>query len=179
MRPMLLAVIAAVALPIVVRAQEGARLTRGRVLAEAVSSYSDTGQFFVVLASARPFTVLGYYRTRAAGDSAAGRAGATYHADGPHRGPTTRLWEILSITVRVRTDSGERELHYDPRTVDAVFLSMSAVRKFMLPYYRRLYGSEYAEAVAAVIAVPRPPTPPCHRLSFPCIADSTLVPQVR
>jgi hypothetical protein len=175
---MLLAVIAAVSLPAALPAQRRARVTPSRVLAEAVSSYSDTGQFFVVAASARPFTVLGYYRTRPAADSAVARAGATYRIHGPYRGPATRdPWEVLSITVRVRTESGERELHYDPGTVDAVFLSMSAVRKFMLPYYRRVYGSEYAEAVAAVIAVPRPPSPPCHRLSFPCIADSTLTPR--
>lgn len=179
MRPMLLAVIAAVSLPIALSAQKGARLTQRRVLEEAVSSYSDTGQFFVVAKNVRPFTVLGYYPTRESADSAGARAGAAYRPYGPYRGPTTRdPWKVLSITVRVRTDSGERELHYDPRTVDAVFLSMSAVRKFMLPYYRRLYGSEYAEAVGAVILVPGPPTPPCHRMSFPCIADSLLVPRL-
>jgi hypothetical protein len=63
--------------------------------------------------------------------------------------------------------------------VDAVFLSMSAVRKFMLPYYKEQYGQDFADAVAAVIVVPRQPTPPCHKLSFPCFADSLLVPTVR
>jgi hypothetical protein len=81
--------------------------------------------------------------------------------------------------VRVRTSSGERELHYDPSTVDAVFLSMSAVRKFMLPYYKKLYGDEFANAVAAAIVVPIPKTPPCHRMSFPCFADSLGVPEIR
>jgi hypothetical protein len=175
MRPMFLALMAAVSLPAALSAQRGERLTQRRVLAEAVSSYSDTGQFFLVGANVRPFRVIGYYRTRAAADSAAARAGATYRAYGPYRGPTTRdPWEVLSITVRVRTDSGERELHYDPRTVDAVFLSMSAVRKFMLPYYRRLYGDEVARSIEAMILVPRPPTPPCHMMSVPCNADSLL-----
>ncbi len=176
MRPTLLAVIAAVSLPIALEAQQAARLTQRRVLEEAVSSYSDTGQFFLVAKNVRPFTVIDYYPTREAADTAAARAGETYRSYGPYRGPTTRdPWRVLSITVRVQTDSGERELHYDPRRVDAVFLSMSAVRKFMLPYYRRLYGNEFAEAVAAVILVPTPPTPPCHRMSFPCISDSLLV----
>ena len=179
MRPMLLAAMAALSLVSTLPAQKGARLTQTRVLDEAVSSYSDTGQFFLVAKHVRPFTPLGYYKTRAAADSAAARAGDAYRAFGPYRGPTTRdPWEVLSITVRVRTDSGERDLHYDPRTVDALFLSMNAVRKFMLPYYKRLYGSEYADAVAAIIVVPRPPTPPCHMLSFPCMADSLLVPRV-
>jgi len=176
---MLLAVIAAISLPIALNAQKSARLTQRRVLDEAVSSYSDTGQFFIVAKNVRPFTVLGYYPTRESADSTANRAGAGYRPFGPYRGPSTRdPWQVLSITVRVRTDSGERELHYDPRRVDAVFLSMSAVRKFMLPYYRRLYGSQYADAVAAIIVVPLPPTPPCHMMSFPCTADSLLVPRV-
>ena len=179
MRPMLIAVIA-LSLPALLPAQRGARLTQQRVLQEAVSSYSDTGQFFVVAATARPFTVLGYFKTREAADSAAASRTTGYTTSGPYPGLVTRdPWEVLSITVRVRTDSGERELHYDPRTVDAVFLSMSAVRKFMLPYYRRLYGDAYANALALAITVPRPPTPPCHRMSFPCTVDSLLVPQPR
>lgn len=184
MRPMLVAAIAAAAgaaAAIAIRAgmSERPRLTQERVLAEAASSYSDTGQFFLVGATVRPYTPVGYYPTRAAADSAAARAGASYQASGPYSGLVMRdPWEVLAITVRVRTEGGERDLHYDPRTVDAVFLSMSAVRKFMLPYYKRLYGSEFADAVAAVLAVPRPPTPPCHRMSFPCTLDSLLVPRV-
>lgn len=176
MRPLLLAVIiAGISLPSILPAQQSDRLTRRRVLQEAATSYSDTGQFFIVAATARPFTVLDYFRTRAEADSAAAsRAG--FGVYGPYRGPATRdPWQVLSITVRVRTDSGERELHYDPRTVDAVFLSMSAVRKFMLPYYGRLYGNDYVQALEAAILVPRPPTPPCHRMSFPCTFDSLLV----
>jgi len=186
MRPTLLAVIAAVvgavvALAIRAGMSDRGRLTQERVLAEAVSSYGDTGQFFLVAANVRPFTPVGYYATRAATDSAAARAGAGYGVYGPYRGLATRdPWQVLAITVRVRTDSGEGELHYDPRRVDAVFLSMSAVRKFMLPYYRRLYGSDFADAVAAVIVVPRPPKPPCHMMSFPCTSfDTILVPELR
>jgi hypothetical protein len=185
MRPMLVAVIAAVigalaATAIRAALSERPRLTQERVLAEAVSSYSDTGQFYLVTANARPFTPVGYYPTRPAADSAVARAGAGYGAHGPYRGPATRdPWRVLSITVRIQTEAGERELHYDPHRVDAVFLSMSAVRKFMLPYYRRLYGDDFADAVAAVIAVPRPPTPPCHMMSFPCTADTLVVPVLR
>jgi len=175
MRPTFLALLAAVSLPAVLSAQRGERLTQRRVLAEAVSSYRDTGQFFLVGATVRPFTVVGYYPTHEAADSAAARAGVTYRAYGPYRGPARRdPWEVLSITVRVRTDSGERELHYDPRRVDVVFFSMSAVRKFMLPYYRRLYGDEVAQSIEAMILVPTPPTPPCHMMSVPCNADSLL-----
>jgi hypothetical protein len=177
MRPTLLAVIAAVSAATALSAQKqaGGRLTQDRVLAEAVSSYSDTGEFFLVGATVRPFTVIGYFRTRGAADSAATRAGSQYRAYGPYQGQRTRdPWEVLSITVRVRTDSGERELHYDPRTVDAVFLSMSAVRKFLVPYYRRVYGPGVAASVEPMILAPTPPTPPCHTMSVPCTADSLL-----
>jgi len=175
MQPALIAALLAVALPAILPAQRAA-LTQRRVLEEAVSSYSDTGHFFVVASTVSPFTPLDYYRTREAADTAAGRAGTTYHVYGPYRGPRTRdPWRVLSITVRVQTDSGERELHYDPRTVDAVFLSMSAVRKFLVPYYRRLYGPEIATMVEPMVLVPRPPTPPCHRMSVPCTIDSLLV----
>jgi hypothetical protein len=186
MRPMLVAAIAAVAGALAATAirscrSERPRLTQERVLAEAVSSYSDTGQFYLVASNDRPFTPFGYYPTRAAADSAAAHAGAGYGVHGPYSGPTTRdPWQVLSISVRVRTDSGERDLRYDARRVDAVFLSMSAVRKFMLPYYKELYGDDFASAVAAVIVVPRPPTPPCHMMSFPCTSvDSILVPTLR
>ncbi|PYP57388.1 MAG: hypothetical protein DMD40_08600 [Gemmatimonadetes bacterium] len=180
MRPMVVAAIAAVvgaAAATVIRAalSERPRLTQERVLAEAVSSYGDTGQVFLVGATVRPFTVIGYYPTRAAADSAATRAGASYRAYGPYRGLATRdPWQVLAITVRVRTDSGERELHYDPRTVDAVFLSVSAVRKFMLPYYRRLYGAAVADTVQAIILGVPLPRPPCHAFSMPCMSDSLL-----
>ncbi len=183
MRPMLVAAIAAVvgaAAALIIRAalSERPHLTRERVLAEAASSYNDTGTFFVVGDTARPYTVIGYYPTLGAADSAAARAGARYRASGPYRGLDKRdPWQVLAITVRVRTDSGERELHYDPQTVDAVFLSMSAVRKFMLPYYHRLYGPSYADAVEAAMLVPtppKPPTPPCHMMSVPCTFDGRL-----
>jgi hypothetical protein len=176
MRTLLLAAIAFVALTTLACPP---RLTQERVLAEAVSSYGDTGQVFVVANTVTPYAPLGFYPTRAAADSAAARAGDTYRAFGPYHGLAARdPWEVLSITVRVRTAGGERELHYDPRTVDAVFFSSSAVRKFLLPYYKKLYGDDFANAVAVVVGVPRPPTPPCHKLSFPCTVDSLLVPML-
>lgn len=150
-------------------------VTQERVLAEAVSSYSDTGQFYVVARATRPFTPAGYYRTHAGADSAVLRAGAGYRAFGPFSGVARRdPWQVLAITVRVRTDSGERDLHYDPRIVDAVFLSTSAVRKFMLPYYRRVYGGDVADALEATITGPIIPRPPCHAMSVPCTADTLL-----
>jgi hypothetical protein len=181
MRPMFLALMAAASLPIVLQAQARPMARRQRIaLREAASSYIQPGEFYLVAANVRPYTVIGAYPSRAAADSAATRAGATYRTFGPYHGPRTAdPWEVLSITVRVRTDSGERELHYNPRTVDAVFLSMSAVRKFLVPYYRELYGPAVGNSVPALILSPRPPTPPCHMMSVPCTVDSLLPLPVR
>ena len=154
---------------------ERPRLTQERVLAEAVSSYTDSGEFFVVADTVRPFTPFGYYTAREAADSAATRSGG-YRVFGPYRSAAHDPWRVLAVTLRVRTDSGERDVHYDPRTVDAVFLTMNAFRKFMLPYYRRLYGSEVSDSVAVIIIPPppRPPTPPCHAMSVPCTSVGTI-----
>lgn len=153
------------------------RLTQERVLAEAVSSYADTGQFFVAASTVTPFTPLGYYRSRATADSAVGRAGGSYRVFGPYPGlARPDPFRVVSVTVRVRTDSGERDLHYLPGT-DAVFLTVSAMQKFMIPYYRRLYGNDYAETLDSIVLVPappRPPTPPCHLMSVPCTSTTLL-----
>ena len=150
------------------------RLTQERVLAEAVSSYPDTGAFFVVADTLRPFTPRGYYTTRVAADSVSRSGG--YRAYGPYPSTTRDPWRVVAITVRIRTDSGERDVHYDPRTVDAVFLTSSAFRKFMIPYYRHLYGDEVADSVALIIVPPppRPPTPPCHAMSVPCTSTGII-----
>jgi len=176
MRPMLLALMAAVSLPLALQAQARPMPRRQRIaLREAVSSYSHPGEFFLVAANVRPYTVIGAYPTRGAADSAAAGAGAVYRTFGPYQGPRAAdPWEVLSITVRVRSGGEERTLEYNPRTVDAVFLSMSAVRKFLVPYYRGLYGRAVADSLPRLILVPTPPTPPCHAFSFPCMADSLL-----
>ncbi|HTI04918.1 MAG TPA: hypothetical protein VL549_06355 [Gemmatimonadales bacterium] len=179
MRPVLIALISAVvgaAVALLVHgmiANRGKGVTQQRVLAEAINSYSDTGQFYLVAATTHPFTPAGYYHTRGGADSAATGAGGSYRTFGPYQGLAKRdPWQVLAITVRVRTDSGERDLKYDPRIVDAVFLSTGAVRKFMLPYYERLYGRDVANAVEATILGPIIPQPPCHAMSVPCASDT-------
>src|SRR5260221_11264200 len=95
MRPMLVAAIAAAvgaAAALIIRAalSERPHLTRERVLAEAASSYNDTGTFFIVGDTARPYTDIGHYPTLGAADSAAARAGAGYRSPGPYPGPDKR-----------------------------------------------------------------------------------------
>lgn len=172
MRPMLLALIAAAVLPAISPAQ-ALPLRQRRALREAASSYRQPGEFFLVAANVRPYTVIGAYPTREGADSAARTAGAVYRSFGPYHGPATAdPWEVLSITVRVRTGGGERTLEYNPRTVDAVFLSTSAVRKFLIPYYTSVYGHAVADSFATLVL--RVPVPICHAFSIPCTSDSLL-----
>jgi len=178
---MLLAVFA-VSLPIALSAQKPTLPRRQRLaLREAASSYNQPGQFFLVAATTSPYTVIDAYATRDAADSGARRAGDLYHVYGPYTGPATAdPWQVLSISVRVRTARGDTTVEYNPRIVDAVFLSMSAVRKFLVPYYTRIYGPHVGDSLsAAILAVPVP-RPPCHALSMPCMGDSLLwMPAVR
>jgi hypothetical protein len=143
---------------------------KSRVLAEAVSSYRHAGEFYLVGARVSPFTVVGAFASPDSARRAARLAGRLYEVSGPYRGSGTRTpWEVLSVTVRIRDAAGrEQTLQYDPRTVDAVFLTMQAVDKFMMPYYTNLYGRPYADSVRRAVVEETPPKPPCHRYSFPC-----------
>ena len=146
-----------------------AALLKRRVIAEAVSTYRDSGTFFLVGARSYPFTVVGAYASREEADRVARAAGRMFEVSGPHTArPRPTPWQVLSVTVRIRgADGREQTLEYDPRTVDAVFLTMPAVEKFMAPYYTRLYGRGYVDTLIAELEQP-PPKPPCHRYSIPC-----------
>src|SRR2546422_11611865 len=99
MRPMLLALMAAVSLPIALQAQARPMPRRQRIaLREAVSSYSHHGEFFLVAANVRPYTVIGADPTRGAADSAAAGAGGGLCTFGPYHGPrAAEPWEAFSI----------------------------------------------------------------------------------
>lgn len=176
MRPMFLAVLAALTVPMVLTAQKPGRTVRQRrALLEAASSYSQPGDFYLVGANITPYTVVGAYPVREAAESAAASRGGTYQVYGPYHGPATAdRWQVLSVSIRVRTDRGDTTVEYNPRNVDAVFLTMSAVRKFMLPYYRSVYGPQVADSLARIIITVPVPRPPCHALSMPCMGDSLL-----
>jgi hypothetical protein len=149
--------------------------TKQRVLAEATTTYRHPGTFYLVGARAYPYTVTGAFMTR---DSADRVAAPAEEVSGPYQGPQARpAWDVLSVTVRVRTADGrEQTLQYDPRGVDAVFLTIQAVDKFMVPYYTTLYGRGFADSVRAAVIGGAPPKPPCHRYSFPCYPAPDMVP---
>jgi hypothetical protein len=63
---------------------------------------------------------------------------------------------VLSITVRVRTGDGtERVVEIDPTENDALFWSLDAADKFLVPFYSATKGFEYASNVRdAIIVIP-------------------------
>ncbi len=174
MRPMVVAAIAAAAgaaAAVAIRAaiSERPRLTRARVLAEAVTTYRYPGQFFLVGHTAYPYRVIAAFATRDSAARFAADSGARLEVSGPYTGPgSAPPWEVLSVTVRVRTADRDTTLQYDPRSADAVFLTMQAVDKFMIPYYRGRYGRAFADSIRQVVIDRQPPIPPCHAFSMPC-----------
>lgn len=69
---------------------------------------------------------------------------------------------LLSITVRLRTrDGAERVVEIDPKDSDALFWTLGAVERFLLPFYCATKGFDFAEDVhsklvdeAGIIRVP-------------------------
>lgn len=149
--------------------------TKDRVIAEALSSLQP-GNFYLVLERAYPFTVVGAYESvDSARAAVAGDMAPRYEVSGPHRSTGARTpWHVVSVQLRVRgSDGREQNVEYDARSVDAIFLSMPAVDKFVVPYYARVYGRPYADSIRAILlggGVPGGglPSPPCHRYSFMC-----------
>lgn len=59
--------------------------------------------------------------------------------------PRLPLQDIAEITISVRTRGGEMiSSRFEPGEVDAVFFTLSAIDKFVLPYYERVLGAAQA-----------------------------------
>lgn len=57
----------------------------------------------------------------------------------------TSIDNVLSVTLTVRTKDGRSmSTTVPPEHAEAFFLTMSAVDKFLMPYYTQLFGAEYA-----------------------------------
>src|SRR5205807_3069172 len=62
----------------------------------------------------------------------------------------TPVDSIASVSVTFAlTDGSTRRATYRPQEAEAVFLTMSAVDKLLIPYYTMIYGVDYARAERA------------------------------
>jgi hypothetical protein len=128
-----------------------------RALAEAADGYRTGQPVWVVASHAGPPYVVGVYPTR---DSAArvARESAGRDVFGPYvtaadqTRPDSPTLVGAVLTFRM-PDGRQVPVNIDLKRVDALFLSMSAVDKFVVPYYTRLYGPGYASRVRGLMAV--------------------------
>jgi hypothetical protein len=121
-----------------------------RVLAEAADAHR-TGQPVYLVADRRfPHRVIGHFDSRAEAMEMRSDSGSSYGVFGPFVTPPDSVSaaapKLMNVRLTFKTPQGAtRTKEVDPRQVDALFMSMSAVDKFMIPYYARLYGPEYAQ----------------------------------
>jgi hypothetical protein len=146
-------------------------------LAEALDGNRTGVPVFIVASYDSMSPVRGVFTTRAAADTLAHRLGTSYDVFGPfvaaHEPQMTKvchhdgylsyaepicplvapiaLANIAGYTLRVRMrDSSTRDIPIG-RNIDAIFLSVPAIDKFMIPYYARIIGVDSAAALRASI----------------------------
>lgn len=119
-----------------------------RRLAEAADGYRTGETVYFVMSVAPPHEVIGTHPD--ASSAAAEAARATKEYGGEQRfavsPPCTtppdhpRTGEVLSVSIRVRTPGGEEQITIEPRTHDALFWSLAAIDKLVIPYYALIHG---------------------------------------
>ena len=122
-----------------------------RRLAAAIDGVRTGEPVYLVAAERSPHQVLGAYSTEADARAAAAAAAAPHGVHGPYatRDPEggAGAGTVEDVVVTVRLADGTREARrFAPDQVDALFLNLAAVDKFLVPYYAGQYG--VAEAVS-------------------------------
>ena len=148
-----------------------------KVLGEAVDGYRTGQPVYVVAAFRSPYPVYGVFSSRDSAMSALPRAGRGYSVFGPYVAPpdgpgevryalracphywptvykcptrsfTVGASQVDSVRVTVFVKSGPPQFTTYPRAeVDALFFTLSAIDKFVIPYYQRLLGAAYADSL--------------------------------
>jgi hypothetical protein len=120
-----------------------------RVLAEAADADRTGRPVFFVADHRFPHQVVGPFGSRGEAERVRADSGATFGVFGPYTTavePTSdTASRVVGIRLTVRTQRGQETIEVDPRKVDALFLSGTATDKFVIPYYGRIYGTEYAQ----------------------------------
>lgn len=141
-----------------------------RVLAEAADVHRTGRPVFLVADYRFPHYVIGHFPTRAKAERVKADSGTTFGVFGPYVTQPDRMRDKTSRIVSVTIETGGRRVTrpLDPN-IDALFLSMSAVDKFMVPYYQRIYGPTFAQRLRnSIDTIDIKGRPICHKFSFPC-----------
>jgi hypothetical protein len=147
-----------------------------RIVAETADQYR-TGRPVWLLADYRfPHPVRGPFPTRQAAEAARHDSTATLALLGPYVTPPDPVRDsfprIVSVRLQVRTAAGtQKTVNVNPQEVDAIFLSMVSFDKFVVPYYSRLYGPEFARRLRQYAL--QTPMLPKHCASRACMPDTT------
>jgi hypothetical protein len=123
-----------------------------RVLSEAADVYRTGKPIYLVADYRYPHNVLPGFGNKDSALTAAKRLnankGASFDVFGPYVTPQDSISEtalqIVSISITTKTSSGTKTHTVDPRRTDALFLNLSAIDKFVLPYYSKVLGPAYA-----------------------------------
>lgn len=149
-------------------------------LAEAVDGNRTGDSVFVVASYDSLSPVRGVFLSRDQAEAAARLAGRSYDVFGPFitmpelasgsivvgcvHNARTSYWEpvcpqasfrasdVARISLRVQTRDGRTREFPVSSEVDAIFLSLPAIDKFVIPYYARIIGVQSAAAMRARVA---------------------------
>jgi hypothetical protein len=146
-------------------------------VAEAVDGHRTGRSVYVVASYRPPHNVLGVFERRADAEAQARAAGPSVDVFGPYRSPRDpgafgawlpgcfhngrSVWdpascpdrpvlsfnEVDSITITVRLTNGDTRTFPLPKGTDAAFFTLSAIDKFVIPYYTQLLGVDSAAAM--------------------------------
>gem|GEM_PF-901087 len=149
-----------------------------RILAEAADVHRTGRPVFLVADRRFPHHVIGHFESRPKALEMQSDSGASYYGVfGPFVTPADSVpsdaLKLTNVHLTFKTAKGAiRTKDVDPKQVDALFMSMSAVDKFMVPYYARIYGPDYAQRLRDDVSVTIKSTVVGHRLS---VGDSLRI----
>jgi hypothetical protein len=141
-----------------------------RALAEAADGFRTDRDVYLVADYRFPHNIAGSFASRPAAEKVRADSGAYFGVFGPYRTAkdpgSDSATRVIGIRLLTENAQGQRRsIVVDPKVVDALFFSPSAVDKFVVPYYTRIYGPQYGVLVQA--AEPRVYIK-CHALSHDC-----------
>jgi hypothetical protein len=124
-----------------------------RVLAEAADVYRTGKPIFLVADYRYPHNVVRGFTSRAAASRVKADSGANYGVFGPYVTAEDSIAanapKVTAIRITTKSSSDTQSVlhNVNPAGADALFFSMSAVDKFVLPYYEKTLGPLYARTL--------------------------------